>query len=150
MLPTCRELGICVLAYSPVGRGLLTGAPTLHDDVKAAGPMGGADFRATSPRFSPEAVAANAKLVAALHAAAKDKGCTPSQLALAWVHAQGTDIFPIPGTTKIKHVKDNLGALGVAMTKAEADALAEKVSAAEVAGARYPAHGMAGTHEAMP
>ena len=112
VVPTCRELGIAVLAYSPLGRGFLTGKLTAAD-VAAPGPFMGKDFRTMAPRFAPEAWAANAALVEALSALAAAKGCTPAQLALAWVHAQGEDVFPIPGTTKEARLEENIAAAAV-------------------------------------
>jgi aryl-alcohol dehydrogenase-like predicted oxidoreductase len=89
ILPTCRELGIAVLAYSPLGRGFLSGKLSA-EDIAAPGPFMGKDFRSMSPRFAPDAWAANKALVDKLAALAAAKGCTTAQLALAWVHAQGT------------------------------------------------------------
>ena len=112
VVPTCRELGIAVLAYSPLGRGFLSGKLT-EADLAAPGPFMGKDFRTMAPRFAPEAWAANAALVEALSKLAAAKGCTPAQLALAWVHAQGEDVFPIPGTTKEARLEENIAAAAV-------------------------------------
>ena len=112
VVPTCRELGIAILAYSPLGRGFLSGKLT-EADIAAPGPFMGKDFRALGPRFAPEVWAANAVLVEALSKQADAKGCTPAQLALAWVHAQGEDVFPIPGTTKEARLEENIAAAAV-------------------------------------
>lgn len=140
ILPTCRELGIKILAYSPLGRGMLT---------TGGASVGANDYRAHAPRFAPEALAVNQALADKLKAAAAARGCSASQLALAWLLAQGDDVIPIPGTTKLANFQENLGALEVKLTKAEADELAAAVPAAEVVGTRYPALHMGMTHEAM-
>lgn len=152
VLPTCRELGIAVLAYSPLGRGFLTGALASPADVSMPGPFMGKDFRAVCPRFSDGdgAFAANRALVERLAALAAKKGVTTAQIALAWVHAQGADVFPIPGTTKESNLVDNIAAAAVQLTRAELDAIEAAVPPAEVVGTRYNAHGMAMCFEAMP
>lgn len=150
VLPTCRELGIAVLAYSPLGRGFLTGALASSADVSMPGPFMGKDFRAVCPRFSDGAFAANRALVERLAALAAKKGVTTAQIALAWVHAQGADVFPIPGTTKESNLVDNIAAAAVQLTRAELDAIEAAVPPAEVVGTRYNAHGMAMCFEAMP
>jgi aryl-alcohol dehydrogenase-like predicted oxidoreductase len=116
ILPTVRELGIGFVAYSPLGRGFLTGQFKSLDDLPAD------DFRRTSPRFQGENFRKNLELVEKIEEMAAAKGCTPSQLALAWVLAQGSDIVPIPGTKRIKYLDDNLGAVNVRLT---ADDLAQ-------------------------
>ena len=150
VLPTCRELGIAVLAYSPLGRGFLTGALVSPADVSAPGPFMGKDFRAVCPRFAEDAFEANAALVKRLAALAAAKGVTTAQIALAWVHAQGPDIFPIPGTTKEANLDENLAAAAVELTADELAAIEAAVPPAEVVGTRYNAHGMSMCFEAMP
>jgi len=150
VLPTCRALGIAVRAYSPLGRGFLTGALASPADVSAPGPFMGKDFRAFAPRFADGAFEKNLALVDRLSALAKAKGVTTAQIALAWVHAQGDDIFPIPGTTKEANLVDNLAAAAVQLTKEELGAIAAAVPAAEVVGTRYNAHGMQMCFESMP
>lgn len=135
-LAACRELGVGFVAYSPLGRGFLTGTFQTTDDFSEG------DYRAVSPRFQGDNLTANLKLAEAVKDLAATKGCTPAQLALAWVLAQGQDIVPIPGTKRRKYLDDNLGALQVELT---ADDLAQ-ISAAfpltAAAGTRYPAAGM--------
>lgn len=150
ILPTCRELGICVLAYSPIGRGFLTGKISSVDDLPSSGPFMGKDFRAVSPRFAPGAFDANKMLVDRITALATAKGVTTTQLALAWVHSKGADIFPIPGTTKLANLEENLGALLVHLTPEEQDHLESAVNPAQVVGMRYGEHAMAACHENMP
>jgi aryl-alcohol dehydrogenase-like predicted oxidoreductase len=113
ILPTVRELGIGFVAYSPLGRGFLTGAFKTIDDLAPD------DFRRHSPRFQGENFAKNLDLVTKIQELAAAKGCTPSQLALAWVLAQGPDIVPIPGTKRAKYLDENLGALTVQLTPGE-------------------------------
>ena len=133
LLKTCRELGVAVVAYSPLGRGFASGQYRSPDDFEEG------DFRKVSPRFSPENFPKNLKLVDQLGAFAKKKGCTASQLTLAWLLAQGPDIIPIPGTKKIKYVEENLGALKVHLTDEEQSEIRKAIEATEVHGARYPA-----------
>jgi len=109
ILPTVRELGIGFVAYSPLGRGFLTGQITAPDDLAAD------DFRRHHPRFQGEAFQRNLDLVKAVGAMASDKGCTPAQLALAWVLAQADDVVPIPGTKRRAYLEDNLGAIDVTL-----------------------------------
>lgn len=109
ILPTMRELGIGFVPYSPLGRGFLTGRITSPDD------LAGDDFRRHHPRFQGDAFQRNLDLVKEIGAMAADKGCTPAQLALAWVLAQGDDIVPIPGTKRRSYLQDNLGALDVTL-----------------------------------
>jgi aryl-alcohol dehydrogenase-like predicted oxidoreductase len=104
-----RELGIGFVPYSPLGRGFLTGQITGPDDLAAD------DFRRHHPRFQGEAFQSNLDLVKAVGAMASDKGCTPAQLALAWVLAQGHDVVPIPGTKRRTYLEDNLGAIDVTL-----------------------------------
>ncbi len=133
VLDTCRRLGIGFVPYSPLGRGFLTGSFTTPDDFEAD------DYRRNSPRFQGENFARNLDLVAEVKAMAERKGVTPSQLALAWVLAQGADIVPIPGTKRRKYLEENVGAVDVVLT---ADDLAEMdviFPPEAAAGARYPA-----------
>jgi aryl-alcohol dehydrogenase-like predicted oxidoreductase len=130
VIPTLKELGIGLVAYSPLGRGFLTGAITSLDDLAAD------DFRRGNPRFEGENFQKNLDLVAVVQRLAADRGVTPAQLALAWVLAQWDGIVPIPGTRKVARLEENVGALDVTLTAAE---LAEIVAALpEVAGTRYP------------
>ena len=136
VLQACRELGVAFVAYSPLGRGFLTGQIKSFDDLDAD------DYRRHSPRFQGENFHKNLDLVKKIEEMAKQKGCTTAQLALAWVLAQGDEIFPIPGTKRMNYLEENLGALNVQFTKdelAEIDALAPKGVAA---GLRYPANMM--------
>ena len=132
MLETCRELGVAFVAYSPLGRGFLTGQIKTPADFEAN------DYRRFSPRFQGENFQKNIDLVAALEKLAAKKGCTPSQLALAWVMAQGDNIFPIPGTKRIKYLDENVGALNIAFTQEELDEIAAIFPKNAAAGLRYP------------
>jgi aryl-alcohol dehydrogenase-like predicted oxidoreductase len=131
ILATCRELGVGFVAYSPLGRGFLTGAIRTPDALHAT------DFRRTNPRFQDENLKKNLDIVARIDTIAKKKGCTPAQLALAWVLAQGKDIVPIPGTKRRAYLEDNLGALAVALTREELTALDEAAPPGTAAGLRY-------------
>jgi aryl-alcohol dehydrogenase-like predicted oxidoreductase len=137
ILPACRELGIGFVAYSPLGRGFLTGTIKGSQDFSTAG-----DFRAMLPRFSGDNLAKNLELVAAVEEMARDKGCTPAQLALAWVLAQGDDIVPIPGTKRRARLEENAGALAVGLTSADRERLARVFPLGAAAGDRYPANTM--------
>ena len=137
ILPVCRELGIGFVPYSPLGRGMLTGAIVTAKDL----PEG--DRRRDHPRFHDGNLEANAALIRPLVELAEAKGCSPSQLALAWLLAQGEDIVPIPGTKRRTHLVQNLGSLEVAITAAEARRLADAVDDSSVHGARYPVPQMA-------
>jgi len=132
LLKTCRELGVATVAYSPLGRGFVTGVYRSPADFEEG------DFRTYSPRFSAENFPKNLKLVDGIGALAKKKGCTPGQLTLAWLLAQGDDIIPIPGTKKIKYLEENLGALDVELTGEEEKEIRHLVENAEVHGSRYP------------
>jgi aryl-alcohol dehydrogenase-like predicted oxidoreductase len=110
ILPTCRELGVGFVAYSPLGRGFLTGAIRSIDDFDED------DFRRYQPRFQGENFQRNLDLVDRINELAADKGVTPAQLALAWVLSQGEDIVPIPGTRRIERLEENIGALDVVLT----------------------------------
>ncbi len=140
VLATCRELGVGFVPYSPLGRGFLTGAIRRYEDFAED------DYRRHSPRFQGENFAKNLALVEALAALAEARGVTPSQLALAWVLAQGEDLVPIPGTKRVRYLEENLGALEVTLSAdelARLDALAPKGAAA---GERYPTAIMAGVN----
>ncbi len=132
ILGVCRELGIGFVPYSPLGRGMLTGAIATLADLTTD------DRRRAHPRFHEGNLESNAALLQPLLDAAKAKGCTPAQLALAWLLAQGDDVAPIPGTKRRTHLRDNLASLDVKLTPAEARALAEAVDDGQVAGTRYP------------
>lgn len=133
-LPTCRELGIGFVAYSPVGRGFLTATiKDLDEDLLAK------DRRHDHPRFHPENFATNLKLLPVLEEVASAKGCTPGQLALAWVLAKGEYIVPIPGTKKAQRVDENLGALDVKLDEADIAKLEKVFRPGVTAGTRYPA-----------
>jgi aryl-alcohol dehydrogenase-like predicted oxidoreductase len=137
ILPVCRELGIGFVPYSPLGRGMLTGAIVTAQDL----PQG--DRRRDHPRFYDGALEANAALIRPLVDAAEAKGCTPSQLALAWLLTQGEDIVPIPGTKRRTHLAQNLGSLEVALSADEARQLADAIDDSSVHGTRYPGAQMA-------
>ncbi|KAI2464081.1 Aldo/keto reductase [Annulohypoxylon bovei var. microspora] len=133
LLATCRELGVAVVAYSPLSRGLLTG------QIQSVADFGPEDVRASYPRFSAENFPKNLVLVQELKAIAERKGCTAAQLTLAWLLAQGDDIFPIPGTTKLSSLEDNLAAASVSLTADETARIRVLVDAASCHGTRYPA-----------
>ncbi len=133
VLPVCRELGIGFVAYSPLGRGFLTGQIKKFEDLAAD------DYRRTSPRFQGENFAKNLQLVRHIEEIAARKGCLPGQLALAWVLAQGDDIIPIPGTKHRKYLQENLGALAVALTAGEVAEINAFFPAGAATGTRYPA-----------
>jgi aryl-alcohol dehydrogenase-like predicted oxidoreductase len=130
--PVCRELGIGLVAYSPLGRSLLTGHVRKPEDI----PEG--DRRHEHPRFQGENFARNRELVRRVEAMAAEKGCTPAQLALAWLLAQGPDIVPIPGTKRTDRLEENLGALAVRLSPDDVARLAQAVPPGAAAGARYP------------
>ena len=137
LLPTVRELGIGFVPYSPLGRGFLTGQ---FKDPEALAPD---DTRRNHPRFQGEAFARNRELVAAIEALAGEKGCTPAQLALAWVMAQGDDIVPIPGTKRRTYLTQNLGALDVVLSDADLARLDAALPRGAATGTRYAAPQMA-------
>jgi len=132
VLPALRELGIGLVAYSPLGRGLLTGAITSLDDLADD------DFRRSNPRFTQAALDANLQLVSSVRAIADEKGCTPGQLALAWVAAQGSDVVSIPGTKRRTYLEENAAARAVELTADDLSRLSEGVSPDAVVGDRYP------------
>ncbi len=137
ILPTVRELGIGFVPYSPLGRGFLTGQFKTPDDLDAG------DTRRNHPRFQGEAFRKNLDLVAAIGTMAAEKGCTPAQLALAWVLRQGEDIVPIPGTKRRKYLEDNLGALDVDLSAADLARIDEILPPGAAQGTRYPDASMA-------
>ncbi|XP_043722957.1 probable aldo-keto reductase 4 [Telopea speciosissima] len=130
IIPTCRELGIGIVAYSPLGRGFLSSGPKFVESL----PMN--DSRKIHPRFQPENVEHNKLIFEQVNEMATKKGCTPGQLALAWVHHQGSDVCPIPGTTKIDNLSQNIGALSVKLMPEEMAQL--ESLALGVKGERYP------------
>ncbi len=132
VLATCRELGIGFVAYSPLGRGFLTGEIKRFEDLAPD------DFRRMSPRFQGENFGKNLELVHKVDALAKAKGCTTAQLALAWVLAQGEDVVPIPGTKRRKYLEDNVGSLNVTLTALDLQKLEEVAPKGAAAGLRYP------------
>lgn len=140
VLPTCRELGIGLVAYSPLGRGFLTGSYQ-HSATFAAG-----DFRASLPRFQPDNLATNRTLVNVVTTLAARKHCSPAQVALAWLLAQGDDIVPIPGTRRSEHLQDNLGALSLRLDTDELAQLRQAIDSLPVAGERYGEEGMKGVN----
>ena len=132
MLPTLQELGIGFVPYSPLGKGFLTGA--ISENTK----FDSTDFRNIVPRFTPEARKANQALVDLLGEIAKRKKATPAQIALAWLLAQKPWIVPIPGTTKLHRLEENIGAAGVELTPDDLRDIERAVSEVPVQGARYP------------
>ena len=132
ILPTCRELGIGFVPYSPLGRGFLTGAIASTDTLAAD------DWRRQNPRFQDENAAQNRALVEAVTTLSQARGCTPAQLALAWLLHQGEDIVPIPGTRRIARLDENAGAAHIALTSEELARIAAVLAEHAVAGTRYP------------
>jgi aryl-alcohol dehydrogenase-like predicted oxidoreductase len=136
VLPTLRELGIGFVAYSPLGRGFLTAKIRSIDDLEPG------DYRRTSPRFQGENFVRNLGLVDRIHAMAAEKGCAPSQLALAWVLAQGDDIVPIPGTKRRRYLEENVGALDIMLTQPDLERIEQAIPLGEIAGERYAPHAL--------
>ena len=132
ILPACRELGITFVAYSPLGRGFLSGRIQRFEDLAPD------DWRRNAPRFQGENFQRNLELVRKVQEMAAEKGCAPSQLALAWVLAQGKDIVPIPGTTEIAHLEENLQALKLTFTPDDLARINELAPKGVAAGERYP------------
>jgi aryl-alcohol dehydrogenase-like predicted oxidoreductase len=137
ILPTCRELGIGFVAYSPLGRGFLTGAIQSIDDLDED------DYRRISPRFQGENFQRNLDLVTKIAELAAARAVTPAQLALAWVLAQGEDIVPIPGTKHVRYLDDNIGALEVVLSREDLDRLDAILPPGAAAGERYAERAMA-------
>ncbi len=133
ILPTLEELGIGFVPFSPLGKGFLTGA------INAGTTFGSDDFRSIVPRFSPEALAANQALVDVLNNIAKDKNVTPAQIALAWLLAQKPWIVPIPRTTKLHRLQENLGAVTVELSSSDLNKIKQALAEIEIQGDRYPA-----------
>ncbi|CAO1939072.1 unnamed protein product [Urochloa humidicola] len=131
IIPTCRELGIGIVAYSPLGRGFFTSGAKLMESLSEQ------DIRKNMPRFKPENLDKNAQVFERVNEMARRKGCTPSQLALAWVHHQGSDVCPIPGTTKFANFEQNVRALSVKLTPDEMSELESYAAADTVQGDRH-------------
>ena len=140
VLETVRELGIGFVAYSPLGRGFLTGSFKTPEDIPEN------DWRRSSPRFQGENFRLNLDLVERVAEIARTKGCTSGQLALAWVLARGRDIVPIPGTKRIRYLEENAAATGVEISREDLDRLDEAFPPGAAAGTRYPAAAMAAVH----
>jgi aryl-alcohol dehydrogenase-like predicted oxidoreductase len=135
-----RDLGIAFVAYAPLGRSLLTG------DVPDLGNLSEGDTRGRHPRFMGDNFAKNRELVQRIEAIAEEKGCTPAQLVLAWLLAQGPDVIPIPGTKRIERLEENLGALRVRLTPTDVDRISAAIPIGAAAGTRYPEGGMRGVY----
>ncbi|HEY6119681.1 MAG TPA: aldo/keto reductase [Pyrinomonadaceae bacterium] len=132
ILNLCRELGVGFVAYSPLGRGFLTGQFKRFEDLPAD------DYRRNSPRFQGENFQKNLELVTRIEQIAREKGCRPAQLALAWILAQGEDIVPIPGTKKRKYLEENIAALDVELTMEDIRRIDDVFPRGAAAGPRYP------------
>jgi aryl-alcohol dehydrogenase-like predicted oxidoreductase len=132
LLKTCRELGVAIVCYSPLGRGMMTGQIKSLDDLPEN------DYRRHWPRFSKENFPKNLQLVDQITTFAKKKGCTPGQLTLAWILAQGNDFIPIPGSSKIKNLEENAAADQIKLTKEEIQQIRQACEKADVVGERYP------------
>ena len=137
VLPVCRELGIGFVAYSPLGRGFLTGAIQKVEDLAPD------DWRRNNPRFQSENFDVNRRLVEAVTEIARERGCTPAQLAVAWLLHQGDDIVPIPGTRRIERLDENAAATRLRLSEGELQRIAQVLEQHRVAGLRYPEPGMA-------
>ena len=137
ILPTCRALGVGFVAYSPLGRGFLSGQIRRYEDLAPD------DWRRNNPRFQGENFARNLELVARIAELARAKQCTASQLALAWVLAQGQDIVPIPGTKRVRYLEENAAAATITLSAAELEAIDAVFPKGAAAGDRYAAGGMA-------
>jgi aryl-alcohol dehydrogenase-like predicted oxidoreductase len=133
VLPTCRELGIGFVPYSPLGRGFLSGRIQRLEDLEPG------DYRRTSPRFQGENFDRNLALVERLGQVARARGCSLAQLALAWLLAQGTDIVPIPGTKRLRYLEENVLATRLVLTADDLQRIAEVAPPGAAAGERYPA-----------
>jgi aryl-alcohol dehydrogenase-like predicted oxidoreductase len=135
-----RDLGIAFVAYAPLGRSLLTG------DVPDLGNLSEGDTRGRHPRFMGNNFAKNRELVQRVEAIAEEKGCTPAQLCLAWLLAQGPDVIPIPGTKHIERLEENCRAMNVSLTEADLDRISAAIPIGAAAGSRYPEGGMRGVY----
>jgi aryl-alcohol dehydrogenase-like predicted oxidoreductase len=131
-LPACRELGVGFVAYSPLGRGFLSGRLRSPEDLEEG------DFRRNNPRFQGDNFRRNLELVERVEELAAEKGCTPSQLALAWVLSRGDDVVPIPGTKRRSYLEENAGAVEVELTADDLESLEEAFPKGATAGERYP------------
>ena len=131
ILEACDELGIGFVPYSPLGKGFLTGA--MNKETK----IGAGDFRSTVPRFAPEAMEKNQTLINLLKSVGDRKNATPAQIALAWLLAQRPYVVPIPGTTKLHRLEENIGAAAVHLTRADLDEINQAALNIEIAGERY-------------
>jgi len=136
VLATCRELGVGFVAYAPLGRGFLAGR------FKSPADLDKGDWRPEHPRFGDDNLVVNVRLAEAVDAAAHRKGCTPAQLCLAWVLAQGEDVVPIPGTKHVRYLEENVRALDITLTEADLDELRSTFAPGVAAGERYPAGAM--------
>ena len=136
IIPLCRELGIAFVAYSPLGRGFLASRFKSEED------FGEGDYRKNSPRFKGENLKKNQKLLMVVEEIAAEKNCTPAQLALAWVLAKGNDIFPIPGTKRIKYLEENAAAADVKLTIDDLEKLDKSLPLGSAFGMRYPEQSM--------
>ncbi len=134
IIPTLEELGIGFVPFSPLGKGFLTGAINENTEFDKT------DFRNIVPRFSPEARKANQVMVDLMHSIAKQKSATPAQIALAWLLAQKPWIVPIPGTTKMHRLQENIGAVDVVLTADDLKSIEDAAAEIQIEGARYPAH----------
>lgn len=132
LLHTCRELGVAVVAYSPMGRGLLTGRYKSHQDL-AADP-----FLSILPRFSEANFPLILELVDTIKAVAARKGCTAAQLTMAWLMSRGDDVIPIPGTRSIKYLEENVSALNVTLSAEEENEISDVAMKTKLQGGRYP------------
>jgi aryl-alcohol dehydrogenase-like predicted oxidoreductase len=132
VFPTLEELGIGLVAYSPLGKGFLTGK--IDENAK----FDSSDFRSTLPRFTPEALKTNQAMIDLLGGMAKRKNATPAQIALAWVLAQKPWIVPIPGTTKLNRLEENIGAVSIQLTPEDLQEINAATSKIKLEGARYP------------
>lgn len=137
VLASCRELGITFVPYSPLGRGFLTGAIQKLEDLDPS------DWRRTNPRFGEKALQANLQLANAVKELAREKKCTPAQLALAWVLAQGDDVVPIPGTKRVRYLEDNMGAVSVKLIEQDRKKIDARLAEVRVVGERYTPEMMA-------
>jgi aryl-alcohol dehydrogenase-like predicted oxidoreductase len=134
IIPTLEELGIGLVPYSPLGKGFLTGR------MDQSTTFAGNDFRSQLPRFTPEAIAVNLAFVDLLRRIAEEKRATPAQIALSWLLAQKPWIVPIPGTTKVSRLEENIGAVSVQLSSADLRAINDAVAQLPVEGERYPEH----------
>ena len=140
ILPTCRELGVGFVPYSPLGRGFLTGTIDQTTEFEPG------DMRRVAPRFRDDALLANLRLTASLKAIAADIGCTPAQLCIAWVLARGDDLIPIPGTRRRRYLEDNAAAAGLRLDEGTMTRLEQAFPAGAATGVRYSEEGMKGVN----